>query len=166
MEKENRSEYYHLEELSHSDYEIADGEPNIKGWDIKDRTGFKLAEVDELLFNPSTRKVRYLIAALEARVFGIENKKVMVPIGLAELHEKDDDVYLPEITIAQLAGAPEYIRGEFNLQTEISNRNVLKDEENSPEVYDEQTFYEHDHYNERNFYGRRFAGRGHAEDGF
>lgn len=164
-EIEDRSEYYRLEELAHSDYEIADGEPDIKGWDIKDRTGIKLAEVADLLFNPASRKVRYLVARLQERVFGVENRKVLIPVGLAELHTKEDEVFLPGISISQLAVAPEYHKGQISIQTEVLARDVFKDESSLPETYDEQTFYEHDHYNERNFYGRRFTGRGQAEDG-
>jgi len=165
MENENNSDYHQLEELNHSNYEIADGEPDIKGWDIKDNRGIKLAEVEDLLFNPASRKVRYLIAGLVGRVFGVEKRRVLIPIGLAELHPKDDDVYLPGISIAQLAIAPEYVKGEVSLQTEILARNVFKEENSVPEVYNSQTFYEHDHYNERNFYGRRFTRRDGAEDG-
>jgi len=164
MESENINEYNRLEELGHSGYEIARGEPDIKGWDIKGKSGTKLAEVKELLFNPSTRKVRYIIAALQARVFGVEHRKVMIPVGFAELHESEDEVFLPGIDISQLAAAPDYVKGEFNQQTEIRIRDIFKEENSSAEVYDEQTFYEHDHYNERNFYGRRFMGRANEGD--
>ena len=165
MESENINEYNRLEELSHSSYEIADGEPDIKGWDIKDKSGAKLAEVKELLFNPETQKVRYIIAGLEPRVFGVEHKKVLIPVGFAELHEKEDEVFLPGITLTKLAAAPDYIKGEVTQETEVLVRDTFREENSAPEVYDEQTFYEHDHYNERSFYGRRFMGRGNTEEG-
>lgn len=159
MANEDINEYRRLEELGGSDYEMVDGDPNIKGWDIKDSLGAKLGEVDELLFNPATQKIRYIVALLEARVFGIENRKVLIPVGLAELHEHDDDVYLPAITIPKLAAAPDYIRGSLTFESELAARNAFIDEPVVEGVYDDQTFYEHDHFNERNFYGRRFTGR-------
>ncbi|WP_158799694.1 PRC-barrel domain-containing protein [Pedobacter sp. L105] len=158
MTNENLNDYRHLEELSGSEYEIADGEPDIKGWDIKDKLGAKLGKVDDLLFNPATQKVRYLIAALDGRVFGIENRKVLIPVGLAELHESEDDVYLPGITVAQLAAAPDYYKGKISVEHEIAVRNAYTGEFINRDIYDEQTFYEHDHYNERNLFGRRFTG--------
>lgn len=164
METENINEYNQLEELSHSSYEIADGEPDIKGWDIKDKSGTKLAAVKEMLFNPASRKVRYIIAALEARVFGVENRMVMIPVGFAELHEREDEVFLPGITIAQLAAAPDYVKGQTSQETEVQIRDIFKSATSPPEIYDEQKFYEHDHYNERSFYGRRFMGRRTGDD--
>lgn len=159
MAIENTDENRLLEELDHSDYEIAEGEPDVQGWHIKDTRGSKIGKVHDLLFNPATRKVRYLIADLEARVFGVQNRKVLIPIGLAELHLTDDEVYLPAITIAQLAAAPDYIRESFKPEDEITVRNAFADDIDIQQSWDEQTFYEHDHYNERNFYGRRFMGR-------
>jgi photosynthetic reaction center H subunit len=159
MATENIDDDRILEELDGSDYEIADGEPHVKGWHIKDHSGANIGKVHDLLFNPSTRKVRYLIADLEARVFGVENRKVLIPIGLAELHITKDEVYLPAITIAQLAAAPDYIRESFKPEDEITVRNVFSDDIDIQQTWDEQKFYEHDHYNERNFYGRRFRNR-------
>lgn len=157
MSNEGINEYRRLEELGGSDYEIAEGEPNIKGWKIKDNLDGKLGKVDELLFNPLSRKVRYLIAELDKDVFAWDkDRKVIIPIGLAELHESEDDVYLPGLTIEQLANAPVYIKDSFNFDDEIAVRNAFGTYTETPGVYDEQTFYEHDHYNQRNLYGRRF----------
>ncbi len=50
--EENEYRSNHLEELSGSDYEIVDGEPDINGWDVIDHNGQKIGEVDELLFDP------------------------------------------------------------------------------------------------------------------
>jgi hypothetical protein len=159
MATENINESRLLVELDGSDYEIAEGEPDVQGWHIKDTQGARIGKVHDLLFNPSTQKVRYLIADLEAKVFGVENRKVLIPIGLAELHLSDDEVYLPAITIAQLAAAPDYIRELFKPEDEIRVRNAFIDDIDIEQTWDEQTFYEHDHYNQRNFYGRRFSNR-------
>jgi stress response protein YsnF len=83
--EENR--YDHLVELGGSDYEIVDGEPNIKGWDVKNESGQQIGEVDELLFDPQSRQVRYLVVDLDGNKLGLEDdKKVLVPIGVAELY--------------------------------------------------------------------------------
>jgi hypothetical protein len=45
-----------LEELSRSDYEIVDGEPDITGWNVLSQSGDKLGEVEDLLFDsPGTQ---------------------------------------------------------------------------------------------------------------
>ena len=110
--KINASDY--LQELSHSDYEIVKGEPDIRGWDVKDSQGNTIGEVEDLLFDPQARKVRYLILDLEGNVWDLEPRDVVVPIGLAELHPIDDDVILPNITAAQLQALPVYDRDAFN----------------------------------------------------
>jgi len=157
MENEDVNEYSQLIKLSGSNYEMAEGEPDVKGWAIRDNLGAKLGKVEELLFNPASQKVRYLIAHLEERVFGVENRKTLIPVGLAELHESDDDVYLPDITIEQLASSPYYQGDPVSYAYESSVRDAFQTRNfDDAEVYDEQTFYEHDHYNERNFFGRRF----------
>ncbi len=160
MTSEETNEYRRLEELRGSDYEIADGEPDIRGWDIKNNRGTRIGEVHEVLFNPSTRKVRYIVAELEPRIFGVARREILIPIGLAELHEKEDEVYLPELTLSQLDAAPDYIKDGFNFDREIIALNAFKNEKDAPFDYNEQTFYEHDHFNERNFYGRRFINGG------
>src|SRR5436190_14030075 len=92
MGDKNISQYGRLEELGDSNYEIADGEPNIKGWDVQNAEGQKIGEVDELLFDPYSRKVRYLIVDLDNNKLDIgEHKKVLIPIGVAEIGGKGDN---------------------------------------------------------------------------
>lgn len=47
MAEQNR--YARLQKLGGSDYEIADGEPDIRGWEVRDESGKKLGEVDDLI---------------------------------------------------------------------------------------------------------------------
>jgi uncharacterized protein (TIGR02271 family) len=91
--EENNDQYNkHLVELGDSKYEIVDGEPDITGWDVRDVQGQKIGEVDDLLFDPQSGSVRYIIVDLEDNEFGLDgDKKVLVPIGIAELHGDDDD---------------------------------------------------------------------------
>jgi len=90
--EENENKYSHLEELSGSDYQIVEGEPNITGWDVIDMQGQKIGEVEDVLFDPQSREVRYIIVDLEENELDLDvDKKVLVPIGIAELVEEDDD---------------------------------------------------------------------------
>src|SRR4051794_25979432 len=109
----DKNSNYHLQELGGSDFEIADGQPNIKGWDVKDENGKKMGEVDELLFDPQSRKVRYIVLDLEGNVFDLENRDVLVPIGVAQLHGEDDEVILPGITADKLTALPTYDKDQL-----------------------------------------------------
>lgn len=96
MDLDKNIKYDHLQELGGSNYEIVDGEPNIKGWKVRNHEGRKIGKVDELLFDPVSQKVRYLVVDLDASELGLEDdRKVLVPIGVASIHDKkkyDNDV--------------------------------------------------------------------------
>ena len=40
-----------MQELGGSDFEIRDGQPNIKGWKVRTDSGERIGEVDELIFD-------------------------------------------------------------------------------------------------------------------
>jgi len=97
-----------LRELRGSGYEIVDGQPDIIGWTIKDNFNFRIGVVDDLLFDPALQKVRYIIAHLKNNELDLDKRKVLIPIGLAELHESNDDVILSKIAPWQLRALPTY----------------------------------------------------------
>jgi uncharacterized protein (TIGR02271 family) len=151
-----------LQELGGSDFKLAEGEPNIKGWTVKDQQGRTIGEVDELIFDPQARKVRYIVLDLEGNVLDLEPRDVLVPIGLAELHESEDDVILPNVTAAQLQALPVYREGSLTRDVEASiqktfaglgaagaatgaalsgNREGSTDDFYNSEYYDEDRFY-------------------------
>jgi uncharacterized protein (TIGR02271 family) len=168
-----------LQELGGSDYKIVDGEPNIKGWDVKDETGKKIGEVDELIFDTQTRKVRYIVVDLEGNVFDFDTRDVLVPIGIAQLHEKDDDVILPGVTAEQIRSLPDYDEDDLGSEVETKVRNVFggigaagaagaayaagstktDDDVSSRETTTtgerENDFYSHPHFDDNKFYGKR-----------
>ncbi|MCP2044416.1 DUF2382 domain-containing protein [Pontibacter sp. HSC-36F09] len=114
-----------LQELGGSDFQIAEGEPNIKGWTVKDPQGNTIGEVEELLFDPQSRKVRYIVLDLEGNYLDLEPRHVLIPIGVAELQDSDDDVILPNITADQLQALPLYEKGSLTRDTEMSVRKVF-----------------------------------------
>src|SRR5438270_11417418 len=108
MATETNSRDRRLQELSGSDYEIADGEPDIRGWDVKDASDRRIGKVDELIFDTQSRKVRYMVVDLKNNKLDLDSRDVLIPIGLAELSEKGDDVILNNVTVDQLRSLPEY----------------------------------------------------------
>ncbi|MBC7566649.1 MAG: PRC-barrel domain-containing protein [Pedobacter sp.] len=163
MTTEETNEYRRLESLAGSDYEIADGNPEIQGWVIKDDLGEQLGEVRNLLFNPSSKKVRYIVA--DVALEGIEPKRILIPIGLAELHETDDEVYLPGITIAQLYAAPDYTDDVIAEMYEEKVLNTFRSdsEPSQPYTHDMEKFYSHPHFDDQRIYHKRNLDRGRIE---
>lgn len=102
---------YNLQELSESDYEIVEDQPEIFGWDVKDTHRNKVGEVYELLFNPDTRKVRYIVVDMESNDANLEEGRVLIPIEIADFDLENDEVKLPGVSITNLLALPLYERG-------------------------------------------------------
>jgi len=158
-----------LQKLSGSDFEIVDGEPDIRGWDVKDAAGKQIGEVEELIFDFQSRKVRYLVVDLEDNDFELDSREVLVPIGVAELHESDDDVILNGITADQLRSLPEYDEDRFDTEHETNIRNVFGglgaaavtgDVASTIKGGHDDDFYDHEHFNENNLYRNRSGNAG------
>jgi sporulation protein YlmC with PRC-barrel domain len=143
-----------LEELSGSNFEIVDGQPDIRRWDVEDLQGHKLGRVEDLLFNPQSRRVRYLVINLKGNNVGLTDRKVLFPIGVAVLHEKNDTVLLPEISATHISALPFYEKGVIvTPETEQDIRNVFV----APGLNNtDNDFYNHDQFNQDRFYAPRY----------
>ncbi|HEU4470203.1 MAG TPA: PRC-barrel domain-containing protein [Flavisolibacter sp.] len=147
-----------LRELRGSGYEIAKGQPDIRGWDVRDESGRKFGKVQELIFDIKARRVRYMVVnILDVRELELEKRTVLVPIGLAELDSSDDDVILHQVTPFQLRALPKYQKTNLGGKAErdisqVFGRNGAlgsSDEDMGDE------FYNHEHFNEDNLQRRR-----------
>ncbi|MES2828815.1 MAG: PRC-barrel domain-containing protein [Bacteroidota bacterium] len=155
--------YRKLQELSGSDFEIIDDEPNIVGWEVKNEGGIYIGEVDELLFDPATRAVRYMVVDLEDNGMNLDDKKVMIPLGIAHLHVSDDEVVLPGLHVDQYNALPAYDIENLDSKTESLIRSVIGSPaalriEDTLVDFDQENFYTHEHFDKASFYKRRASG--------
>ena len=163
-----------LQELDRSDFDIVDGEPDIRGWDVRNADGKKIGEVEELILDAQQKKVRYMVVDLDENDFDLEHRKVLLPIGLAQLHKDDDDVILPGVQADQLNNLPVYDRDNLNPEVERQICTVLGRKETTAsrtESSQVDEFYTHDYYNDDNLYKNRLheavpAGRNRTESEF
>lgn len=151
-----------LQELRGSDYEIAKGQPDIRGWEVRDKSGHLIGKVHELIFDSRAHKVRYLVVnVLDSKELQLEKRTVMVPIGLALLQPKDDDVILENVTPFQLRALPKYHKDDLGTRAEKSISTVFgrNDPKAGATTADDADlnadFYEHEHFNEDNTYRNR-----------
>jgi len=167
MAYDNDKDQPRLQELGGSDYEIVDGQYNIKGWEVKNEQNQVIGDVTELLFDPVSQRVRYMIVDTDANDLRLHARKVLIPIGLAELHEKDDDVIVPNVTAEQLHTLPAYTGLPLDADAEslivntFDNRNdtiitPVTENVTTPAV-PAQDFYEHQQFNQNRLYNRRNA---------
>lgn len=109
-----------LQQLSGGDFEMRDGEPDIRSWDVRNGQGQHLGEVAELIFDPLTCRVRHMVVDLGDDVLELCERPVLIPVGLAELDREGDEVRLPSITAEQVNALPIYQEAELDAETERS----------------------------------------------
>jgi len=147
-----------LEELSGSDFEMADEQPDIVGWEVFDAAGDYIGDVDDLIFDRESLKVRYVLVDFEEDL-GTEHPKsrhVLLPIGLVTLDEKEEEVILTEAIASDVFFLPTYKKGNISPAQEVQIRNVLthsSTDESHVAAYDQQTndFYEHPHFDDTGY---------------
>ena len=154
-----------LKELRSSGYEMADNEPDIRGWKVVNARNVQIGEIKELLFDVVSKKVRYLIVDLNGKPINLLSRDIIIPVGLAELDGTQNIVYFPDVTVGHLATLPEYKKGKVTFKTERDIRDVFVPENsgaanrladfeahNNPE---REAFYNNDYYDENRMYKRR-----------
>src|SRR5215218_4778334 len=127
------------------DFEVAEGYPDVRGWDVLAADGTRVGEVKDLVVDTGAMRTRYLDIELNKELRSAragDEGHVLVPIGSARLQDDDDRVLLSGVSIDQVAALPAY--DDRLLQGDASR-------------------FAQDDFDDRRFYGRR--GRADARAG-
>jgi sporulation protein YlmC with PRC-barrel domain len=152
------------------DYTVAKGDPDVRGWNVYANDGRRIGEVDELLVDVEAMKVRYLDVDLDRDVLsvsggalgaapgataapGAKTDHVLIPIGSAQLDEKEDRVIV-DLLHTLAAGLPSYEHGPLTREYETSVRQHF-DRDYRHDPARDRDFYDHDLYNEDRFWSKR-----------
>ena len=136
------------------DFKIAEGAPDPRGWDVQAADGRTIGKVDSLIADVSAMKVRYLDVELDDKALGLEEERhVLIPIGGATLHEKDDAVYLATLPSTRVRMLPSYQHTALTRPEEQFYRQRFDTAYTPSEL--EADFYAHAHFDDRRFFGRR-----------
>lgn len=135
-----------------TDFEVADGHPDVRGWAVRGSDGQALGVVHELLVELEALKVRYLDVELDAR-FRPDNyeRHFLLPIGAAALDADDDNVFVPALNAESVRSYPLYTEIHITRDYEVAMLRALgvaPDTGASP-------FYEGESYDAGAFYGSR-----------
>lgn len=155
---EVRSRLVHLDDID--DFKVADGDPDIRGWDVRTADGRKIGYVEDLIVDTGLMKVRYIEAKLDREVtHSDDDRHVLIPIGTARLDDDEDDVYL-SASIVDPEQLPLYSpSAELTRDYEVSLRGPYGSGSADLAASGGDDFYGDDLYDDARFFGTRRRGR-------
>ena len=135
-----------------TDFEVADGNPDVRGWTVRGGDGKPLGAVHELIVALDALKVRYLDIELDAG-FNINDheRHILLPIGAAVIDGEGDNVFVTALNEAAVLRYPPYVELEITRDYEEAMLRAL----GVAPAANEAGFYERDTYNAGAFYGGR-----------
>jgi photosynthetic reaction center H subunit len=93
------------------DFEVADGYPEIRGWDVRDSGGRSIGYVYDLLVDIEALRVRYLDVELEPEFAGSDlDQRVLIPLESVGLDGSREEVLLHGIEAADVHTLVPYAR--------------------------------------------------------
>jgi uncharacterized protein (TIGR02271 family) len=96
-----------LVRLRDSGFNVAEGEADPRGWKVFSSDGRKVGEVEELIGDTSTRRVRFLDLDLDEKELGLEgDRHALIPVGYARLDEDERKVMLEGLSSAEIVRMP------------------------------------------------------------
>jgi uncharacterized protein (TIGR02271 family) len=146
------------------DFKVAEGDPDVRGWQVVASDGRTIGEVDELLIDTNAMKVRYLDVEVENGLMAEPDRHVLVPIGYARLDRSADRVMVDNIASTDLRTMPAYDQSPVTRDYETSVRNSFPGGPAATEVESDTgmaaagshdtDFYTHDSFDDNRFFGR------------
>lgn len=160
-----RGRLMHFADVS-DDFKIADGYPDVRGWDVKTSDGKTIGEVGDLLVDTAANRVRYLEVNVSKKALGTSDDRWhLFPIGAASLDDNNDEVLL-RASADDIRDLPVHDRELSNRKDEELLRNRFSSAASTPrgdEPEREEDFYRGELYDERRFLGNRGGARGSAK---
>lgn len=137
------------------DYRIADGEQDIRGWDVRTADGWKLGEVEDLVVDMRAMRVRYMVVRISKDLLIADaDRRVFLPLGTARLDDDSDNVIVERVPIDGFAGFLSQ-RADFTRDDESAWRRAYGHDEPAATATD---LYEHALYDDRRFWANRRQG--------
>ena len=141
------------------DYEVAEGHPDVRGWEVRGADGRVIGEVDDLLVDKSAMKVRYLDVDLDDEIApGGGDRHIRLPIGYARLDREADCVHVDELRSAEVANLPRYDHTPLSREYETELRGHL--DRGYTGGHADPNFYGSDLYDADRFYSPRRESKG------
>lgn len=154
------------------DFDVAEGYPDIRGWEVKGPDGRKLGKVKDLIVSVSEMRVRYVDVDVDRSLRGTaatdDDGHALLPIGAVELDDKNDDVLASGLG-SDFASYPRYGGTEITHGYESTLRERLgaggaAAAGMAATQSGSRDFYEHEQYDDQKAYAKRRPARGASAD--
>jgi sporulation protein YlmC with PRC-barrel domain len=145
-----------------SDFEVAEGYPDIRGWRVASTDGKEVGKVHDLLIDVDQMRTRYLDVRLTKELAASPgDRDVLVPIGTAQVVEGKDVVRVP-LTAERFGLLPVYEHGALSRTHELEVRRHFSLGEaaaaaaaGTAATTAARDFYDDEGYDDRRFFGKR-----------
>lgn len=114
-----------LARIGNANYKVAKGNHDVRGWMVLGANGTSIGKVIDLIFDKETERVRYLELLINARYPNVEDKHILVPVGLASIHPDNRVVALRDIDDSRLNDYPAYKGDSVTREYEYALRDYL-----------------------------------------
>jgi photosynthetic reaction center H subunit len=154
MARENRERIVSLEEAG--DFRVADGDPDVRGWDVLSADGRRIGEVDDLLIDTAAMKVRYLDVEIDDDLLGSDrDRHVLVPVGYARLDRDDNRVRVESLETSDVSNLPAYRSEPITREYEDQVRSGFDREYDAGRRAESSDYYDDPLFDDRRFYDAR-----------
>lgn len=138
-----------------SEYEVADHDPDPRGWSVVGAAGEKLGEVDDLVVDPQALKARYLEVELDRDVVSDRHtdRRALIPVGYARVEEDGHRVRVDALGRSDADTLPRFgERFDDEYEERIDRHFAAR--------FHGEARYGHPRYQAERLYGARAAGTG------
>ena len=121
-----------LRRLRDADFDVAPGDYDVRGWRVIAANDEPVGKVVDLIIEPAVGKVRHLEVDVDRKTSGLRrDRRVLIPIGSAQLDTKDHLVLLTGMTPAAISKLPDYTGANFDTDYEETYRGYLDNTQTS-----------------------------------
>lgn len=139
-------------------FRVAKDEPDIRGWEVVTSDHKKIGKVHELIVDTLEMKVRYLVVDVDKNILSTKTSShTLIPIAGAQLDDDDNRVYL-DLDLARVVALPPYDDRPLTRDYETTIARLFGSSDETTASSD-RDFYSQKQYQDREFWGKRRAGR-------
>jgi photosynthetic reaction center H subunit len=137
------------------DFRIAEGDPDVRGWDVLSADGKRIGSVDDLLIDTAAMKVRYLDVEVDDDLLATgRDRHVLVPIGYARLERDDNRIVIDSLNSDDVSNLPAYGGDRLTRDYEDSVRSGF-DQSYRAKARSATDFYDDPLFDDRRFFDPR-----------